>query len=165
MKTLLVVDEKNYTDEMPVCERFCVRGVIIRDGKVAVQKGSAGDYKILGGGMEPDEELAAALSREVQEESGLVVKKDTIREIGEILEMREDLYEKGTKYVCHSRFYFCDVEEELVETNMTASEIEKGYHLEWASCEEIIAGNEKFQHQPWIYRDTQFIRMLSEHKV
>ena len=39
MKVLAVFDEKNYTDEMPEYERYCVRGVIIRDGKIAMQKG------------------------------------------------------------------------------------------------------------------------------
>lgn len=162
MNVLKVVDEKNYTDNMPVVERYCVRGVIIRDGKIATQKGRAGDYKILGGGIEADEDIVIALAREVQEESGLVIKPDTIRGVGEILEMREDLYEKGIKYVCHSLFYFCDVEDEMRETNMTASEIKKGYHLEWATPEEIIDGNRKFMHQPWIYRDTEFIKMLDK---
>ena len=74
MKVLAVFDEKNYTDEMPEYERYCVRGVIIRDGKIAMQKGKSGEYKILGGGMEPDEDVILALAREVQEESGLVIK-------------------------------------------------------------------------------------------
>lgn len=162
MKVLAVYDEKNYSEDMPEYERYCVRGIIIRDGKVATQKGRAGDYKILGGGMEPDEDIVLALAREVQEESGLVIIPETIREAGEIFEKREDLYEKGIKYICHTLFYLCDAEEELRETNMTASEIKKGYHLEWATFEEIIKGNKKFMHQPWIRRDTEFIRMLAE---
>ena len=58
MKVLAVFDEKNYTEDMPECERYCVRGVIVREGKIAMQKGSSGEYKILGGGMEPDEDIA-----------------------------------------------------------------------------------------------------------
>lgn len=165
MKVLAVFDEKNYTDEMPEYERYCVRGVIIRDGKIAMQKGKSGEYKILGGGMEPDEDVVLALAREVQEESGLVLKPETIREVGEIFEAREDLYVKGTKYVCHSLFYLCDAEDEMRETNMTESELKKGYHLEWATCQEIIAGNQEFMHQPWIRRDTEFIKMLAEGQI
>ena len=45
---------------------------------------------------------------------------------------------------------------------MTASEIEKGYHLVWASPEEIIAGNAEFLNQPWIFRDTEFVRMYAK---
>ena len=165
MKVLAVFDEKNYTDDMPKFERYCVRGVIVRDGKIAMQKGSSGEYKILGGGMEPDEDVVLSLAREVQEESGLVIKPETIREAGEIFEAREDLFEKGTKYICHSLFYFCDAEDELRETHMTESELEKGYHLEWATCEEIIEGNQPFMHQPWIRRDTEFIQMLAEGRI
>lgn len=160
MKLLKVYDSRNYTDDMPVFEKYSVRGVIVRDGKIATQMGSAGDYKILGGGVEPGEDFSDALLREVQEESGLIIKKETIREVGEIREEREDLFQKGTKYVCHSCFYFCEAKEELGELHMTESEIAKGYHLVWATPEEIIDGNQSFLHQPWICRDTEFIRMM-----
>lgn len=165
MRSLFVRDDKNYTQDMIEIERYCVRGVIIKDGKIAVQKGRIGDYKILGGGMEPNEDIAVALAREVEEESGLVIKKDSIREIGEILEIRRDIFEDDKKYVCHSWFYFCDVENELRETHMTASEIEKGYHFYWASFDEMIKGNEPFMHQPWIYRDTEFVKMLKDGRI
>jgi 8-oxo-dGTP pyrophosphatase MutT (NUDIX family) len=162
MKLLKVYDSQNYTDDMPVFEKYSVRGVIVRDGKIATQMGAAGDYKILGGGVEPGEDFSDALLREVQEESGLLIKKETIREVGEILEMREDIFTKGLKYVCHSCFYLCDAQEELGETHMTESEIAKGYHLVWATPEEIIAGNRVFMDEPWIRRDTEFIEMIRE---
>lgn len=162
MKLLKVYDSKNYTDDMPVFEKYSVRGVIVRDGKIATQMGKDGDYKILGGGVEKGEDFSDALLREVQEESGLIIIKSSIKEVGEILERREDLYKKGTQYVCHSCFYFCDAEDELGETHMTASEIAKGYHLVWATPEEIIAGNQAFMHQPWICRDTEFVKMMKE---
>jgi hypothetical protein len=98
----------------------------------------------------------------VQEESGLLIKKETIREVGEILEMREDIFTRGLKYVCHSCFYLCDAREELGETHMTESEIAKGYHLVWATPEEIIAGNRAFMDEPWIRRDTEFIELIRE---
>jgi 8-oxo-dGTP pyrophosphatase MutT (NUDIX family) len=162
MKLLKVYDSQNYTDDMPVFEKYSVRGVIVRDGKIATQMGAAGDYKILGGGVEPGEDFSDALLREVQEESGLLIKKETIREVGEILEMREDIFTRGLKYVCHSCFYLCDAREELGETHMTESEIAKGYHLVWATPEEIITGNRAFMDEPWIRRDTDFIKMIQE---
>lgn len=160
MKTLLVFDDKNYTADMPVYEKFAARGVILRDGKLAVQKGSAGECKILGGGMEQQEDAAEALYREVLEEAGLFIMKDTIRNLGTISEMREDIFKKGTKFVCHTTFYLCEILEETTEPHMTQSEIEKGYHLEWLTPEEIIQNNQSFLHQPWIKRDTAFIRLL-----
>lgn len=164
MKKLLVLDKKNYTDKMPVYEKFSVRAVIVKDGKLATQLGSDGDYKILGGGIEAGEDYKTAIIREVKEEAGLVVKANSIVEIGEIEEKREDLYKKNIKYVCHSYFYFCDITNDRVETHMTESEIRKGYHLSWALPEEIIEGNKKFLNQPWIYRDTEFVKMYKNHE-
>ena len=144
MQILLTLDKKDYEEGMPVFEKYSTRGVIIRDGKIATQHGSAGDYKILGGGVEPGEKLEDALIREVGEESGLIVIPESIRPIGEIVERRRDLFEKNKIYVCHSCFFFCDAKEEMTQTHMTESEIEKGFHLEWATAQEIINGNEPF---------------------
>ena len=116
-----------------------------------------------GGHVEPGESFVASVIREVQEESGLVVIPESIREIGEIVERRRDIFEPDKIYVCHSCFFFCDAAEELAQTHMTASEIAKGFKLEWATPEEILAGNTPFeQTQPWSYRDSRFIRMLPE---
>ena len=134
MQILLTLDKKDYEEGMPVFEKYSTRGVIIRDGKIATQHGSAGDYKILGGGVEPGEKLEDALIREVGEESGLIVIPESIRPIGEIVERRRDLFEKNKIYVCHSCFFFCDAKAEMTQTHMTESEIEKGFHLEWATA-------------------------------
>lgn len=158
MNILKVYDGENYSPDMPVFEKYSVRAIIMKDGKLATQKGAAGDYKILGGGVDEGESFSEALIREVREEAGLLVVEDSIREIGEIMEKREDLFEKGTVFLCHSCYFTCQVKDEMVETQMTASEIAKGYHLCWATPEEIIAGNEAFLNQPWTRRDTEFIR-------
>ncbi len=164
MVRLLTLDEKNYTDDMPVYEKFAVRAVIIRDGKVAMQKSKKGYFKLLGGGVDAGEPYAETQAREVQEEAGLLIIEDSIIEAGEIVELREDLYKKGQKYVCHSLFYFCDAKEQMVDTNLTASEIREGFELDWASPEEIIEINAKCIDKPWVDRDTCFIRMLAEGK-
>ena len=73
MQILLTLDKKDYEEGMPVFEKYSTRGVIIRDGKIATQHGSAGDYKILGGGVEPGEKLEDALIREEGEAATLEV--------------------------------------------------------------------------------------------
>ena len=163
MRTLKTIDSHNYTEDMPVFEKYSVRGVIVRDGKIAVQQSAAGDYKILGGGAEEGETFEQALIREVQEESGLKVIPDSIREIGEIVEKRKDIFDSSMVYVCHSCFFFCDAEEEMTAMHMTDSEKEKGFHLVWAAPEEIIEGNQPFfKSQPWSYRDSEFVRLMPE---
>lgn len=51
-KKLLMLDKGDYDETMPVFERKCVRAIIEKNGKIAVQRGCAGDCKILGGGMD-----------------------------------------------------------------------------------------------------------------
>lgn len=162
MKTLFTLDQKNYTDDMPLIERYAVRALINKDGLWAMQKSAAGDYKIPGGGVETGESYQEALIREVQEETGLIVIADSIREIGEVLEIREDNFQKGTKYIAHSFYYFCEVNTTMVEAAMTENELEKGYRLEWADIDHIIECNQKIQKEAWTVRDTQFLKWMKE---
>lgn len=165
MKRLLTLDLKNYTDDMPVVEKHTVRAVILRDGMLAMQQSGKGEYKMPGGGVEGGESHADTLIREVREEMGLLVIPSSIVEIGEILELREDVFSKGNKYICHSYFYFCSVEEKEVPTEMTPSEIQKGFHPVWQTPAEICRINDELQKQEWMKRDTEFIRLLAEDKL
>lgn len=162
MKTLFTLDLENYTDDMPLVERYAVRALIQRDGFWAMQRSNSGEYKIPGGGVENGESYQEALLREVREETGLFVVPDSIREIGEVLEIREDTFQKGTKYIAHSFYYFCEVTEEIAQTSMTENEMEKGYRLEWADIDHIIAKNQEIQKEAWTVRDTQFLKWLRE---
>lgn len=157
MKLLLTVDDQNYTNDMPVYERFNVRAVIQKDGKLAMERSRLGEYKFPGGGVDQGERLEEALCREVREETGLVVKRDSIQALGEILEMREDLFKKGQKYICHSYFFQCDTEEKMVPTARTESELRQGYELAWVEPERILSGNQTFLYKKWIARDTLFL--------
>lgn len=165
MKKLLTLDLKNYTDDMPVVEKHTVRAVIFRGGRLAMQQSGKGEYKIPGGGVENGESHIETLIREVREEMGLLVIPESIEEIGEIEEMREDVFCKGQKYICHSYFYVCQVKEKSVDTQMTASEIEKGFHPVWELPEVICEANERLQDKEWQKRDTEFVRMLVDGRV
>ena len=162
MKTLFVLDQKDYAEDMPTVERYAVRALIQKNGLWAMQKSKLGEYKIPGGGVEEGESYREALIREVQEETGLLVMEDSIIEIGEILEIREDSYQKGTKYIAHSLCYFCDVKEEMTQSAMTENELARGYRLEWTDLDHAITCNEKIQTEMWTKRDTHFLKWLKE---
>ena len=165
MKKLLVMDEKNYTDEMPVFEKSTVRAIIQKGNLIAMQRGNNGVYKIPGGAVECAESHHDALIREVAEETGLIVIPETISEIGEIEEIREDCFCAGQKYISHSYFYSCRVENETTQTNMTENEIEKGYQLEWVTAREIYDNNAHLLKEPWMKRDTNFMKMLIDGSI
>lgn len=165
MKRLLTLDLKDYTDDMPVFEKVTVRAVILREGRMAMQISGIGEYKIPGGGVENGEDYETTLLREVREETGLLVIPGSVREIGEILELRQDVMKPGVKYICHSYFYFCDVRDETVETEMTSSEIAKGFRPVWEYPEEIIRVNDAVQTEEWQKRDTEFVRLLADGRI
>lgn len=165
MKILATFDAKDYMDTVGVYEKYSVRGIIVRDGRLAMQCSRTGEFKIPGGGLEPGEDYIQALVREVREETGLHVIEDAIVELGEIVELRRDIFDATKKYVCHSLFYYCKVGEEQDELQLTPSEIEKGYELKWATPEEVYRRNILIEKDPWIVRDTAFVKMLMDEKV
>ena len=166
MKILATFDSKDYQDTVGVYEKFSVRGIVMRDGKLAMQCSRDGEYKIPGGGIEVGESRIQALIREVREETGLYVIEDAVVEIGEIVEMRRDIFDSTKKYICHSLFYYCEVEKERQDAlKLTDSEIAKGYELKWAMPQEIYQRNILIEKDPWIIRDTAFVKMLMDKSV
>ena len=163
MKTILVLDEKNYTEDMPVVERFGVRAIIRKKGLFAMQKSAIGEYKLPGGVVDDGETFQEALIREVQEETGLIIKSETIKEIGEVLEIRQDIFESDKKFVSHSLHFSCEVEDEIMETSMTESEKHRGFHLDWADMDTIISSNEVLMKENWQLRDVKFLKWWKEH--
>jgi len=165
MKILTVFDAGDYQDTVDVYEKYSVRGIICRDGKLAMQCSRDGEYKIPGGGLEKGEDFTQALVREILEETGLHVLEESILELGEIREIRKDLFNPEKKYICHSMFFYCETGAKQEALQLTPSEVAKGYELRWASPEEIYERNTLIGKDPWIIRDTAFIKMLVDGTV
>ena len=165
MKKLLVLDYKNYTEDMPVYEKETVRAIIMKDGKLAMQQSHTGEYKILGGVVEEGESHLTTILREVEEEAGMFVKADSLREIGVVEEKRLDVFHKNRIYHCLTYFYGCDVEDGVVPLKLTDSEVAKGYKLAWATPQQIVETNRALIKEKWKLRDTEFVNLLLEGKV
>lgn len=166
MRILATFDADNYQDTNEVYEKYSVRAIIMRKGKLAMQCDSSGEYKLPGGGMEAGESRIQTLIREVREETGLYVMEEAVTELGEMIEIHRDIFEPVKKYICHSLFYYCKVEDGLQDKPQpTASERAKGYELKWATPQEICERNSANRRDSWIIRDTAFVRMLMEHRI
>src|SRR3982751_4709214 len=69
------VDIDGNTYEIPTAElqwRPAAYGIVIKDGKVLLSR-QFGKYDLPGGGVDPGEDLKAAVIREVKEETGIDV--------------------------------------------------------------------------------------------
>ena len=165
MKKLLVLDYKDYSEQMPIYEKHTVRAIISKDGKLAMQQSSGGEYKILGGVVEHGETHLETLSREVEEEAGMFVKPDSLKLIGVIEEKRLDVFYKDRIYHCMTYFYSCDVEARMVPLKLTSCEIAKGYKLVWEKPEQIVKTNRELIKEKWKLRDTEFVSLLVEGKL
>ena len=165
MRILATFDANDYQDTIGVYEKYSVRGIILRDGKLAMQCIRDGEFKIPGGGREPGEDDMQALVREVREETGFHVIVDQVVGLGEIVELRRDIFDATKKYICHSLFYYCPISEEQDELQLTPSEAARGYDLKWATPGEIYRKNSQIAKDPWIIRDTKFIELLVKQSI
>lgn len=164
IRTLFTLDREDYSPDMSVCERFCVRALIMNNGKVLAQRSSRGEYKLPGGGIDAGESQSDALTREVLEETGYHLKAESVCEIGEITEKRKDIYDSRFIYLNHTYFYLCNVEDGQEELSLTPEEEAKGYTAVWETMSDIISANDAIQKDYWRRRDTLFLKWFAENQ-
>lgn len=145
MRELFVLDKKNYDPNGTVGRRPSVRGIIVRNGKIAMMHSLKYDYyKLPGGGMEPGESLEQTLIREVREESGLVVIPSTIQEFGYVRRREKGKYEEIFE---QDNYYFlCEAEPEIQEQQLEDYEAAELFVLEFVTPKEAIDANENGNH-------------------
>ncbi|MDE7307656.1 MAG: NUDIX domain-containing protein [Lachnospiraceae bacterium] len=165
MKLLKILDSGGYTEDMPLIYKQTVRAVILRNGKMVMQRSRGGEYKIPGGGLEKGEDIAAALYREVLEEAGMKIDIKSMKEIGEIIELRCDVFEPEKKFERHTYYYLCEITEEGLPLTLTESEQEQGFACVWETPEIIYECNKTICTSPNTIRDTVFIKMLTDKEV
>lgn len=160
MKDILI-DLKDYKENGTVFKRTAVRGIIHKDNKFLIIHSKYGDYKFPGGGQKSGESLIDTLLREVQEETGYHVIKESISDCMKVLEKRkgdpEDLLEMVSYY------YFCDVDPTIGTRNLDDYEEEYDYQVAWMTLEEIIAKNEciaNYDMIPWVQREIIVMKEL-----
>lgn len=165
MKTLLVMDERNYPPDMAEIRRTAVRGIIFVDGRLLLIQSAFGELKFPGGGQEPGESDEETLIREALEETGYHVIPSSIRPFGEVEEKRLSTHEP---MIWHqfNRYYFCEIEGSQEACRYTDNEKKYGFRQVWHSLEDAIRINGEMiraeGEQPWNRREYTVLTMLQE---
>ena len=145
MRNLFTLDRKNYKENGTVGRRPSVRGIIVSDGCIAMMHSLKYDYyKLPGGGIEEGESLEDTLVREVREESGLVVKRDTVKEFGYVRRIEKGRYEDI--FIQENYYYLCEVETEVGAQQLDDYEEEERFVLEFVTPEHAIEVNANADH-------------------
>ena len=170
MRELFVLDKKNYNPDGTVGRRPSVRGIIIRDGRIAMMHSKKFDYyKLPGGGIEAGETFEETLIREVREESGLVVKPETIKEFGFVRRIEKGRVEDI--FVQDNFYFLCEAESEVVPQKLDEYEEEEQFTLEFVTVEHVTNVNEFSNHfekeeiptfRGMIERENRVLRLLLE---
>lgn len=112
--------------------RLGARGLVFKDGKIAIlNKQLKNEYKLIGGGIEENEDPAIAFQREVLEESGCEVK--IIETLGTIEEHKSQDNFKQTSYV-----FVADVINDTNQLGFTEKEIDEGARLLWLDIKDAM---------------------------
>lgn len=150
MKALFNLDLKDYDEKWPEFVRPSVRAIIIRDGLIAmIHSKRYNYYKFPGGGIEKGENHYKTLIRETEEESGLSVDENSIREYGSVLRKHKTIYdERPTTLVQENYYYLCDIKDEINKQNLDPYESFELFTLEWISPEQAISANRSSDHGP-----------------
>ena len=112
--------------------RHACRGIIVKDNKILLSYEKKNNkYVIPGGGVEENENYITCLKREIKEETGYIVTKETFLEIKEYF-----YWNKNWEHIQH--YFICDIISYENELNLTDREKEEGCTTKWVDIEKAI---------------------------
>jgi 8-oxo-dGTP pyrophosphatase MutT (NUDIX family) len=147
-----------------VIYRLAVKAIALFEGRVLLMRSAAGgDYKFPGGGVQHGEDVAEALSRELDEECGRV-----LVELGEqmlmVIERRPSSDRPGAMFEMESHYYRCVVAEADRPQRLDEYEKDLGLRPEWVSVSRAIEVNQHAvdagRPAPWVARELTVLEWL-----
>lgn len=165
MKQLFSMDLKNYDSNWERFKRPSVRGIIIRDKKVAMVYSKKYDYyKFPGGGIEKNEDHLTALKREVKEEIGCTIIDDTITEFGSVLRIQKSRFAENEIFEQENYYYFCQIENDILPQALDEYELNEGFTFVYVTTQHAINVNRTHDHcnydQMLIEREAKVLECL-----
>ena len=165
MRLLFEMDKKDYTHCTHSFVRNSARSIIISGERLAMIHSKKYDYyKFPGGGIEQGEDPIDAMIRETREESGLVVKPETVEEYGYVHRIQKSGMDDTECFIQDNYYYLCEVEEETLSQCLDNYESEENYALEYVEPQLVISKNRNVAQSPYdpimFEREVKVIEML-----
>ena len=150
MRLLFEMDKKDYGKCTHTFVRNSARSIIIVNNKIAMIHSLKYDYyKFPGGGIESGENPIDAMIRETREESGLVVKPETIKEYGYVHRIQKSDLDETECFVQDNYYYLCEAEEGVVAQSLDAYEFAEAFTLEFVEPQTAIKKNRNVTQSPY----------------
>ena len=147
MERLFTMDQMDYDNSFERFKRPSVRGVIIKDGKIALVYSKKYDYyKFPGGGIENNEDHITTLKREVLEETGLTIIDDSVKELGSVLRIQKSKFAENVIFEQENFYYLCNVENSVTNQLLDEYELDEGFTLKYVLPELAISVNRTHDH-------------------
>ena len=167
MRLLFSIDLQDYAGCTHTYVRDSARGIILRDGRVAMMYSRRdGYYKFPGGGIEAGESPVEAMIREVREEAGLVVRPETVKAYGLVHRVQRSMQDETECFRQDNYYYICQAEEDSLPPQMEDYEAAAGFELEFVDARHAIRTNRatapECRYQTMLLREARVLEMLIE---
>ena len=165
MRLLFEMDMKDYGECTHSFRRDSARSIIISNGKIAMIHSKKYDYyKFPGGGIENGEDPIETMIRETQEEAGLTVIPETVKEYGYVHRIQRSDNDPSECFIQDNYYYLCDAEDGLVSQNLDEYEKKESYQLEYVEPSLAIQKNRSVKDSPYnrmmFEREARVLEML-----
>lgn len=164
MRLLFEIDKKDYKENGTCFIRPSVRGIVIRDDKIAMVHSLKYDYyKFPGGGAEQGENHQETLIREMKEETGLTIIPDSIQEYGLVHCIQKGAIEDI--FIQDNYYYLCKTEDGAEAQTLDEYEAEERFTLEFVTPQHAIDVNRTGNHGTESQNDIFNVMLDRENRV
>ena len=165
MRRLFDIDTKDYDSNGKKFVRDSARSILISGERIAMVHSLKYDYyKFPGGGIRAGEDPVDAMIRETEEEAGLIVIPESVREYGLVHRVQKSDHVDAECFVQDNYYYLCSARPNRISQKLDDYEAEERFTLEYIKPEDAIRTNREKDHGPkdqrMLEREARVLEML-----